>query len=642
MTRSSLVLRAAALLSLAFVRTCVAQLTNAVEIIASTNLLASTYKAVTEGQLQYILEGVGPYTVFAPTTEAWDNLGPGVFTSLLMPTNSRFLKQVIQYHLCYGGDTSSMFVEGQEIKTLEGNSLKVSSLSPFQVNNVAKALSPDIPASNGILHIIDTVMIPPDFEYPEPLKDCVGLSKQADYLTIFAQAIKAAEMEEAMSVEGPITVFAPTNAAFESMGEGVATSLLLAANKQRLKQVLQYHTILTQRDTSSLSVGDQMNTLEGGMLQVSQVTPSIKLNQNVEVTSTNVPATNGIMHILGNVLLPFGFVYPDKRILDILEASPELSTLYTAVLTNPDLTDYLRGVTDYTLFAPTNEAFENLGIGVASSLLLPSNQVKLTSILRYHLLAGSLKRSGMNAYSQVATLERQTVEIGTLYPLTINGARVSTPDVPAINGAIHIIDTVLLPTGFSFPDKDVMQLARSAPELAKFTSTVVYAGLEETLKGTGPFTIFAPTDEAWDAMDPYYYGLCMDDQDLLKALLEYHVVMGSEDSSQLTYGREIATLNGDFIKVTPWTELGWQGIAFEGSSPPITLNTEAKVSTNNVLVTNGLVHMINQVLIPPTIKWPKTTEAPFITATSSSVHTALPARIALAFTMVCMLRGSGH
>jgi len=315
--------------------------------------------------------------------------------------------------------------------------LKVTSTSPFQVNSVAKAISPDIPATNGVLHIIDKVMIPPDFEYPEATKDCVGLSKESDFLTIFAQAIKAADMSAALQVEGPITVFAPTNNAFESLGEGVATSLLLPANKEKLRQVLEYHTVLSRRDTSSLAVGDQMNTLEGGMLTVSQITPTIKLDTKIEVTSTNVPATNGMMHITASVLIPPGFEYPDQTIAGLLRNSPELSILYQAVLANPDLFDYLGGTAEYTLFAPTNAAFDYLGIGIASSLLLPSNQAKLTKVLKYHFIEGSLMRSTMNTYSQVKTLERGTIQIGTIYPLVVDGYSVSTPDVPALNGHPH-------------------------------------------------------------------------------------------------------------------------------------------------------------------------------------------------------------
>lgn len=89
---------------------------------------------------------------------------------------------------------------------------------------------------------------------------------------------------------------------------------------------------------------------------------------------------------------------------------------------------------------------------------------------------------------------------------------------------------------------------------------------------------------------------------MLRKILTYHVIDGRIDSTYLRYGREIATLEGSPINVKPWTELGWTGIAYDAFQPPVTINADVEVSTENVLATNGIVHFVSKVLIPPGIE----------------------------------------
>lgn len=575
--------------------------------------------------LNFILSGVGPYTVFAPTNEAWTALGPGVYQSLLLPSNSQYLDQLMKYHISPGDQLSSVMLVDQSLKTLqEGSSIVVSKISPFKVNVRAKAITADVRATRGLIHVMDTVLMPAGFVYPTATRNVVELAGVADYLSTFVKAISAAALTSAWSSDGPYTVFAPSNTAFANLGLGIASSLLLQANQAKLRQVLQFHAVQGRQLTTSMTAGQQIRTMEGGSFALSQVSPDVMINGKVQVTSRDVPATNGLLQVVDTVLLPPNFAYPDKTMLSLIQNSPHLSTLFTAIQA-ADLVKTLGGDAEYTLFAPSDAAFKGLGIGKDTSLLLPANKDKLVQLLRYHMLPGRQPSDQLPMNQPIKTLEKNTINIGSRSPLIVNQVSAATADVPATNGMIHIINKVLLPPQFEFPDKDVMQLARTDRQMKEFQKFVLAAGMEQDLKSAGPFTVFAPINEAFTSLDSGVYAALLraENRDALRRILKYHVIAGKTDSTVLTYGRNLDTLEGGRILVTPWTELGWQGIAYEGFSPPVTLNLDVQVKTSNALVTNGIVHMVDKVLVPPGMSLPGTTEA----KTEGKVFTASAYRV---------------
>ncbi|CAE7844377.1 TGFBI [Symbiodinium sp. KB8] len=500
-------------------------------ILAASPDLATLYTAVRLANLNFVLEGVGPFTMFAPTDVAFRLLGPGITASLTRPENTAFLTQVLQYHVCYGNTLSQNLLPGQELSTFEGDLLTVDAVTPFTVNTVPISRQ-DLVASNGLVHTMNRVFLPPNFVLPPPTLDLVQLVASEDYLSILHQAIQLAELESALKASGPLTVFVPTDEAFTNLGPGIATSLLLPPNKNKLQEVLLHHVVTGSQSTTVLPAGVNLQALGGGTLLVTQNDP-LKIDSRSSAISPNVPATNGLLHVMDTVIIPTGFVYPDKTLRQLVVQSPSLSLLAAAVATSSVASLLSGSASSYTLFAPTNEAFDQLGIGVASSLLMPANQDKLAQVLRYHVLQGS---------------------------------------------AVWIL-----------------QLADSTASLSTFNALVALAGLR------GPYTVFAPTDSAFAALDRATLEALRqsENRDLLQRVLRYHVVSGRADSTLLRYGRDIQTIEGGMISVTPWTELGWQGVAYQRFQPPVTLNTDVQVSTEDALATNGIVHFVNKVLLPP-------------------------------------------
>jgi uncharacterized surface protein with fasciclin (FAS1) repeats len=258
-------------------------------------------------------------------------------------------------------------------------------------------------------------------------------------------ALTAADLVNTLQGSGPFTVFAPNDAAFDKLPVGVVDELLKPENNETLSRILQYHVTsgnLTAADIETLNLPANVTMLAGGSVTVSGNETSLKVN-NAAVITPNVFATNGIIHVLDSVLLP-----P----LDIVETAIVNGNFKTlvAALRAADLVATLKGPGPFTVFAPTEAAFSKLPNGTVEDLLQPGNIEKLADILKYHVLGQSLTSGDIDMLTlpaQVLTLEGSTVTVTNDGNNTkINNATVTTADVSNINGIIHIIDTVLMPS----------------------------------------------------------------------------------------------------------------------------------------------------------------------------------------------------
>jgi len=154
------------------------------------------------------------------------------------------------------------------------------------------------------------------------------------------------------------------------------------------------------------------------------------------------------------------------------------------------------------------------------------------------------------------------------------------PNVEASNGIVHVIDTVLMP-----PDSNIVQLAQATPSLSTLVSAVVAGGLADTLSGKGPFTVFAPTNEAFAKIPKADLEKLLANKTALDRVLEYHVVAGQQTSSALLADKTVKTLEGDSLTVVSTAGL-------------VKVNNAAVVKAN-VAADNGVVHLIDTVLTPP-------------------------------------------
>jgi len=239
---------------------------------------------------------------------------------------------------------------------------------------------------------------------------------------------------------------------------------------------------------------------------------------------------------------------------------------------------------ELTVFAPTDDAFETLfgelGIGGIDDLTAE----QLTPILLYHAVGGKVMSTDLTS-AYVPTVNGSAVKVDLSSGVMVNDANVTIADLKAANGVIHVIDKVLLP-----PTMNLVETAISYdPEFSILVQAVVKAGLQETLETGGPFTVFAPTNEAFGNLLSELGYASLDDipMETLVAVLQYHVVSGRVYSSDLVDG-PVTTLNGTFTVDTATLKITDANSRESGLVP----------SLLDVQATNGVIHVIDKVLLP--------------------------------------------
>jgi uncharacterized surface protein with fasciclin (FAS1) repeats len=280
-----------------------------------------------------------------------------------------------------------------------------------------------------------------------------------------------------------------------------------------------------------------------------------------------------------------GNVNTQTNIVDTAIGAGNFKTL-VAALGAAGLADTLKGPGPFTVFAPTDEAFSKLPAGTVDTLLKPENKGTLTSILTYHVVSGSVKAADVTKLTFAETLQGGDVNIkveGGKVQLN-KGVNVVTTDIICTNGVIHVIDAVL-----ASPPSNVIDTAKAAGSFGTLLAAVDAAELTETLKGKGPFTVFAPTDAAFAALPAGTVEnlLRPENKTQLQNVLKYHVVSGKVRSGKVVTLTAAPTLLGPNVAVK-----------VEGGN--VFLNDTTKVMTVDVDSSNGVIHVIDKVLLPPT------------------------------------------
>lgn len=273
-----------------------------------------------------------------------------------------------------------------------------------------------------------------------------------------------------------------------------------------------------------------------------------------------------------------------KDIVDTAVADGRFGTLVAAVQA-AGLVDALKGEGPLTVFAPTDDAFAMLPEGTVETLLKAENLEQLKSILLYHVVGGKLMASDVTSMTAAESLEGSEiafkVDMGNAYA---NEAKIIITDIETSNGVIHVIDAVLLP-----PAKlsDIVDTAVADGRFKTLAAALGAAGLVETLKGEGPFTVFAPTDDAFAKLPAGTVETLLKPENLeqLKSILLYHVVSGKVLADQV-----VTLESADTVLGKPVTIKVMDGKVYVNDS---------QVVLTDVLAANGVIHVIDSVLLPP-------------------------------------------
>jgi len=285
--------------------------------------------------------------------------------------------------------------------------------------------------------------------------DIVDTAIDAGIFTTLVAAVQAAELEDALRGDGPLTVFAPNDDAFAKLDPDFVAQLLEPRNQEKLQELLLYHVVAGEIYAGDLRWFQFTETMQGQYLWIRKLWGSIVKVNNARVISADIAASNGVIHVIDTVLVPRGFELvpeeptPTGDIVDTAIAAGGFETLVAAAQA-AELVDALRGDGPLTVFAPTDAAFGKLPQELIDALLLPENQGALQELLLYHVVAGRVLAGDLDYYQRVETLQGSRVAIVKWFGnVWVNFSRVTTADVLATNGVIHVIDRVLIPRGFS-------------------------------------------------------------------------------------------------------------------------------------------------------------------------------------------------
>jgi transforming growth factor-beta-induced protein len=276
-------------------------------------------------------------------------------------------------------------------------------------------------------------------------------------------------------------------------------------------------------------------------------------------------------------------------IVDTAVADGRFKTL-AAALTAAGLVDTLKGAGPFTVFAPTDDAFAKLPAGTIDTLLKPENKQKLTDILLYHVVSGKVASADVAKLTSAKTVLGKDVTIkvdnGNVY---VNDAKVIITDIETSNGVIHVIDSVLLPPAEdAMTGKTIVDVAVADGRFKTLVAAVTAAGLVDTLKGAGPFTVFAPTDEAFTKLPAGTIDtlLMPENKQKLTDILLYHVVSGK-------------VMAADVVKLTSAKTVLGKDVTITVKDGKVFLNDTVQVIITDIEASNGVIHVIDAVLLPP-------------------------------------------
>ena len=457
-------------------------------------------------------------------------------------------------------------------------------------------------------------------------------------------ALDKANLVATLQGDGPFTVFAPTDQAFADAGidlDSFNTDAEIAA----LTDILLYHVYSGAVYAADVTDGLTVAMVNGDDLTFSVVDGTVSMGDGSTVTTADVVASNGVIHVIDKVLMPPADIFD---IPTTAQGTGIHDSLVAAVI-QAELLATLQGDGPFTVFAPTDQAFADAGIDLAA-LDNEAGKAALTDILLYHVVSGSVASSAVTDGMTAAAVNGDDLTFSVGEGVMVNDANVILADVMATNGIIHVIDKVLMPApditeedgdicynmathtlvaGASFeecmaymyvvdyemngqtftgcyntvshdlsmvtqevcesymwtPAVDIGMTAQATTIHNSLVAAVVQAELLTTLQGDGPFTVFAPTDDAFTAAGIDLAALDNEEgKAALTDILLYHVYSGSVAAADVTDGMTATMVNGDDATFTV--------------GDGVMIN-DANVILADVMASNGIIHVIDKVLMPP-------------------------------------------
>ncbi|MEM9000121.1 MAG: fasciclin domain-containing protein [Bacteroidota bacterium] len=627
---------------------------NIVDLTISVDVLSSLVDAleVADAGLVEALTADGTFTVFAPTNDAFNELlalleGYDSLDDFDTDEEKSLLADILLYHIV--ADVAAFSTElsnGQVLETLQTEEITVNvDVSVFirdKTEEEAEVVAADNKASNGVVHIIDKVLLPQavlDLLFPEPEPKVVDIVVESEELSLLEEAVIAAGLVETLNGDGPFTIFAPNDEAIQALFDLLGDSynsfddFTTSLELDLLEDILLYHVVpdylestdLMPGTLTTLSTDQTIEVIAAGGFVIGDASDT-----DANLLDVDNVGSNGVVHIIDKILIsqevadllellgidinnPNGKV--EFTIKDLVENNEDLEFL-EAALELTGLLDTLGEDGPFTVFAPSKNTLSLLAGLLGNSLddledFDTDFEINLLrDVLLYHVAPGSITSNDLTVSTLPTLLHDDEIEIA----LTVDGfvlqdalggldANFIVTDIPAQNGVIHVIDRILIPqsvinTIVAETEDNIIDLldALEGNELFTTALLLVRDSFENLVLDGQPFTFFLPTNQAFlnlfDALDGIDNLTDFDTQEELVTLgtiLLYHCVDGvAAKSTEVIDGQVLTTFQGETLTVS----LNGSVYIFDKTNVP------ANVTAPDKMVLNGVVHFIDKVLLP--------------------------------------------
>lgn len=504
--------------------------------------------AIEAANLAETLSGEESFTLFAPTDAAFDKLPESAQAALF--GDDPLLTNVIQYHIAPERLTSQEIDALATVDTLLGRPLAVVNSEPVFIVNQAQVIETDIEATNGVIHVVDSVLFPPGVKgtimtdaadqmlgiTAPTLRDNLNIMEnisQSDDFTQLTLALQATDLAEAFAESGPFTVFAPVDAAFEKLPDGTFDNLL--ANPAALEDLLAYHIVPDELNPEEIINSDLITAVSGQPIDVIFEADQFRIGDAL-VSDSFLQAENGLIYTIDTVLTPPQGALPESAVVVeenvvvcasdyVVQADDWLSKIANKFYGDPLAYPVIFEATN--AFAKTNEAYDPIA---------DPNRIE--------------------AGQRLCIPEQDTAE-----ELVFGESALTNELTP----------------------QPITDLLMEDERFSMLTTAIETAGLADTLRGEGPFTLFAPTDAAFEKLPENVLNDLLNDPQELEALLLNHVAPFELMANDLVGLETITTARDDTINVTA-----------EGDDVQI---GGAQITTPDIQAFNGVIHAIDTVLL---------------------------------------------
>jgi len=542
-----------------------------VDFVTESEDHTSLENAITSADLVDDLSAEGSRTYFAPTDEAFDKLDPEFLSDLFADQDS--LRNVILNHVLGERNNEEDLIDLEMVSAINGYELTIDEFSNGVFVDNALITIEDIPVDNGIVHVIDAVLV----EIIEPFT-VYDIISTHDSLALYDFFVLKDNYDDTLNQVGPYTVFAPTDNAINMMPESFLDDLN-SMSPTLLDELVRSHIIDSLEPSDSLAIDTDFFALNNFGLTIGTDTlGNLFLNQS-RIVVRDLFADNGVVHIIDAVVNPIDtFV----TIYDFVQRSPTHTTL-AGLMNASSIRNVFETPGAITFFAPTDEAFDNLPANALNEIFGDPNGLLIEVLLR-HTVTGNQSSSDLEILSQITNSNLENLEIEVINgDIFINGAKIIVRDIILDNGIVHVVDAII---GEGQMVNTVFDVISNSENLTELESLIVFADFDDVLREEENITFFAPTNSAFAALPQGFLAqLASINTDFLLDVLNFHKHDNLVLANSLINGSKLLMANGEEVSV-------------EIVNNEIFINN-AKIVFEDLIADNGIVHVIDAVIMAP-------------------------------------------